>query len=124
MIVSIKTQSGKQKKELKELLRDLKSKTRYTYPEIIIQALRMLKSGLNTKQGETIKRLQDNLHEKNIALDAMGFVWCDGGCEGGIYRYNDKELTEELLIKAENNVKRMRTWFNNYQYSKQSVLSK
>ena len=76
----------------------------------------------NAGHGRTIKILQDSLHEKNLALDAMGFVWCDGGCEGGIYRYNNKELTEEILKKAEQNVKRMRTWFENNRYKK-GILS-
>lgn len=77
----------------------------------------------NAGQGRTIKILQDCLHEKNLDLDAMGFIWCDGGCEGGVYRYNNKELTEEILQRAEKNVKRMRTWFENNK-DKKSILSK
>lgn len=52
-------------------------------------------------------------HERNIELDALHFVWCDGGCKGGVHRYNHGELTEDIVIAAERNAKRLRTWFVN-----------
>jgi hypothetical protein len=63
-------------------------------------------------RGKTIKYLQDQLHRKNIQLDAMDWVWCSGGCEGGIHRYNDlPDLTEEMVLIAEENTKRLRRWY-------------
>jgi len=68
------------------------------------------------KLGKRILEMQEEAHRKNIALDAMWWVWCDGGCSCGTARYSDKELTEEVVQTAEHNVKRLRTWFNNKQF--------
>ena len=72
-----------------------------------------------------IKRLQREiaikdraLHQKNVALDAMGWVWCDGGCEGGTARYTPTEITEEMVLQAERNTQRLRRWFNNAEFKK------
>jgi hypothetical protein len=54
-----------------------------------------------------------NLENKNLALDAMHFVWCDGGCSSGVDRWYEERLTEELLLQAERNVQRMRRWWDN-----------
>jgi len=62
---------------------------------------------------ETIRFLETKLNEKNIALDAMYWVWCDGGCAGGVNRYATGKLTEKIVEKAENNTKRLRQWFSN-----------
>jgi hypothetical protein len=66
-----------------------------------------------------VRHLQEVLHRKNVALDALHWVWCDGGCVGGIHRWSDiglsanTELTEELVQAAEHNAARMRRWLNN-----------
>jgi len=57
---------------------------------------------------------QESNRRKNIELDAMHFVWCDGGCERGVHRWNHTDLTEDIVIEAERNVRRLRAWFNNY----------
>ena len=60
-----------------------------------------------------IKSKDDTLHEKNLALDALGYVWCSGGCQGGVLRYDDNtEITEEQVRMVEQNTKRLRTWFD------------
>jgi hypothetical protein len=72
----------------------------------------------------TIKRLRrqirianEGAHRRNLDLDALHYVWCNGGCEGGVHRWTDRApLTEELVSAAENNTERMRTWLRNYQY--------
>ena len=56
------------------------------------------------------------LKRKNRLLDALGMVWCDGGCNGGFNRYGDVELTEEMVSEVERNTKRLRTWLINKNY--------
>jgi len=50
-----------------------------------------------------IREMQLVLEEKNRALDAMWWVWCSGGCSGGVSRWKDVELTEEIVAIAEQN---------------------
>lgn len=54
-----------------------------------------------------------NNHKRNIELDALHFVWCDGGCWNGTHRYTEGEITEEIVAVAERNTKRLRQWFIN-----------
>jgi len=63
------------------------------------------------KKEITIK--DQSLHEKNVALDAMHYVWCDGGCGGGTHRFTEDDLTEEIVKAAESNTARLRRWWNN-----------
>lgn len=51
-------------------------------------------------------------HERNLQLDALHFVWCDGGCSRGVHRWTDEEVTEELVAEAERNTARLRRWLN------------
>jgi hypothetical protein len=62
--------------------------------------------------------MREVLERKNRDLDALHFVWCDGGCESGVQRYvGDKlEITEELIEKGEANLFRLRTWLTNYKF--------
>jgi hypothetical protein len=70
---------------------------------------------------DTIKELrrqigiqQDALAKKNRELDAMHYVWCDGGCRYGVNRFCDQEkITEEIVERAERNARRLRRWWNN-----------
>lgn len=74
-----------------------------------------------TSDAETIKGLrrqlriaQDALVKKNRELDAMHYVWCDGACARGVNRWCDEErITEDLVQRAERNVRRLRRWWNN-----------
>jgi hypothetical protein len=59
-------------------------------------------------------RIKDEcLHEKNVALDAMHWVWCDGSCETGVHRFTEDDLTEEIVKKAERNTARLRRRLHN-----------
>lgn len=53
------------------------------------------------------------LRDRSIALDAMGWVWCDGGCKGGTNRHGHSPLTEEMVQVAERNTARMKRWLAN-----------
>jgi hypothetical protein len=33
---------------------------------------------------------------RNKELDALHYVWCDGGCSSGTHRYDNENLTEEI----------------------------
>lgn len=71
---------------------------------------------------QTLKREVNNqrisLERKNKELDALHYVWCNGGCDGGMHRFTTSQspLTEELVQHAERNTKRMREYFENYNY--------
>ncbi len=66
-----------------------------------------------------LSRKDDVLRRKNIALDAMYWVWCDGGCSGGVNRNGFMPpLTEEMVQAAEANIVRLRRWYNNVTFRK------
>jgi len=57
---------------------------------------------------------QSNNHARNVALDALHFVWCDGGCSSGVHRYGEHPpLTAEIVAAAKLNSKRLERWFIN-----------
>ena len=58
-----------------------------------------------------IQRL--SLEAKNRALDAMHWVWCDGGCSDGVHRWDKTPLTEEIVKEVENHARRLRRWLEN-----------
>lgn len=55
-----------------------------------------------------------NNHRRNLQLDALHFVWCNGGCPTGVHRHTDAPVTEELVAEAERNTSRLRTWWENF----------
>lgn len=63
--------------------------------------------------GGRIKDLQSTLKCKNRELDALHRVWCSGGCEGGVHRHIEDELTAEMVAFAEYNTRRLRQWYVN-----------
>ena len=66
---------------------------------------------------------RDNNHKRNLELDALHYVWCDGGCYGGVHRYDGKGvegITEEVVELAERNTKRLRTWFENFKFRQEA----
>lgn len=66
----------------------------------------------NRHQARQITLLQESLRARNLDLDAMHFVWCDGGCPGGVHRFHtDLVLTEDMVERAERNAKRLRKWY-------------
>lgn len=52
-------------------------------------------------------------HMRNVELDALRYVWCSGGCKGGVHRFAAGEVTEEVVAAAERNTARLRSWFAN-----------
>jgi len=83
------------------------------------QVVRKLEFKLRDQKRQ-IMNMQLVLENKNKALDAMGYVWCSGGCEGGIYRYTEKKLTEDIVKEAEKNTKRLRSWYETHKYRERS----
>jgi hypothetical protein len=61
----------------------------------------------------TISHLQGRLHEKNLMLDALHYVWCSGGCEGGVHRHTDEKLTVGIVGKAVRNTQRLISYYVN-----------
>ena len=62
---------------------------------------------------------QANNHARNVALDALHFVWCDGGCNGGVHRYDGAgptAITLELVESAVRNTQRLVTWYRNHRH--------
>jgi hypothetical protein len=70
------------------------------------------------QQAAEITHLARVLERKNRELDALHLVWCDGGCSGGVHRWQSKDVlvTEELVETAERNTKRLRTWYDNVKF--------
>lgn len=66
-----------------------------------------------------VAKLNDKLHRKNVKLDALHFVWCDGGCASGVHRFDHGELTEEIVAEAERNALRLRRWLANKDFKTQ-----
>ena len=70
---------------------------------------------------ETIKRLRREIthmreaaEERNRQLDALGIVWCSGGCPGGMLRYHpDREVTAQMVADLWRNAGRAVTWYVN-----------
>jgi hypothetical protein len=59
--------------------------------------------------------MRDN-HLKNLELDALYHVWCDGSCKGGSLRFGGGHrgpLSEEVVRMAETNTQRLRRRWNN-----------
>lgn len=61
-----------------------------------------------------LKQATANNERRNRQLDALQFVWCNGGCAGGVNRFTGAVLTEEMVIEAERNTRRLRTWWSNH----------
>lgn len=63
-----------------------------------------------------------NNEERNRELDALHYIWCNGGCHGGAHRYcgSPDDITEEIVAAAERNTTRLRQWFINRQHRKAS----
>jgi hypothetical protein len=56
---------------------------------------------------------QRNNHRRNVELDALHYVWCDGGCSTGVHRYDGKgpeTITPEIVAAAVRNTERLVKW--------------
>lgn len=67
---------------------------------------------------EQVTRARENNEERNRELDALHYVWCNGGCTGGVHRYcgSPDDVTEEVVATAEALVKRLRSWYVNREH--------
>jgi predicted nuclease with TOPRIM domain len=81
----------------------------------------------NGRLAEQVKKLKteltqarENNEERNRELDALHYVWCSGGCHGGVHRYcgAPDDITEEVVAAAVRNTERLQSWFANRQYRK------
>jgi hypothetical protein len=64
-----------------------------------------------------IRRMQVALEDRNRQLDAMHWVWCDGGCQSGVHRFDGKgpeAITQEVVDIAVRNTERLKRWFANH----------
>ncbi len=67
-----------------------------------------------------LTQARENNEQRNRELDALHYIWCDGGCHGGAHRYcgSPDDITEEVVAAAERSTQRLRRWFQNRQYKK------
>ena len=66
---------------------------------------------------------RENNHERNVELDSLHYVWCNGGCKGGVHRFTPGEVTEEVVQAAERNTARLRQWWENKKFRDARSLS-
>lgn len=87
----------------------------------------------NERQQDQIRELKrqltfqrENNERRNRELDALHYVWCNGGCIGGVHRWSDRGegITQEIVDVAEQNTLRLKQWWGNRQNRlKRAVLS-
>jgi len=63
-----------------------------------------------------IRKMQLALERKNRELDALHYVWCDGGGATGTHRWTVQNITEEVVKEAERNTDRLREWWENAKF--------
>lgn len=69
------------------------------------------------RQAEALSTAQAAAERRNIELDALHYVWCDGGCESGVHRYGEHPpLTKEIVEAAQKYVQRLTRWWNNSEF--------
>lgn len=84
----------------------------------LLEQNRALETRIRQLRRELTKARENN-YRRNLELDALHYVWCDGGCGGGVHRYDgqgDKALSEELVQAGEQSIGRLRTWWENHKY--------
>lgn len=65
------------------------------------------------EQRKQLAEKEEALRQRNLALDALHHIWCDGGCLSGVHRWTEGTITEDLVRQAEREVKRLRVWWDN-----------
>ena len=58
-----------------------------------------------------IRNAQIAAELRNVEMDALHYVWCSGGCEGGVHRHTKEALTPEVVAAAIQNTTRLYQWF-------------
>lgn len=56
----------------------------------------------------------------NLELDTLHYVWCDGGCSGGTHQYDDEKVSEDIVLAAERNTRRLRAWYENAEFKRRN----
>lgn len=72
--------------------------------------------GRIAEQRHQLEILNEVAKARVAQLSAMWWVWCSGGCSGGVDQKKTGPLTEEIVRLAERNTKRLRLW---YEHAKQ-----
>jgi hypothetical protein len=69
-------------------------------------------------QKKELTQIKESLERKNRQLDALHFVWCDGGCNSGVHRWIGKkeDITDELVTQAQGSIRRLSKWYENYKF--------
>lgn len=67
-------------------------------------------------RGRRILRMQADAHRRNEEMTALHYVWCSGGCRGG--------LTEEIVAEAERNTKRLRLSLANQRCKEANAIAR
>ena len=70
------------------------------------------------EQRDQLKFANENNRKRNLELDALHYVWCDGGCSGGAHRWQDRPPTQEIVKLAVRNTNRLVTYFVNMENRK------
>lgn len=63
-----------------------------------------------------IRKMQLTAERRNRDLDALHLVWCDGGCETGVHRFDGEgpeAITQEIVDAAVRNTERLVRWWEN-----------
>jgi hypothetical protein len=84
-------------------------------PDMRSIQLKALEGKIRTLKRQ-VENMQRALHDRNVELDALHHVWCDGGCTSGTHRWSEQTITEEVVAEAERNTKRLRRWFESFKY--------
>lgn len=66
-----------------------------------------------SEPGKTIAALQERIHQLNMQVDALGRVWCSGGCTGGMHRHQPEPPTAEQVAFLVQNALRAVSWYVN-----------
>lgn len=70
-----------------------------------------------TKLRQSLDFQRQNNESRNRQLDALHFVWCNGGCQLGVHRYGEHPpLTDEIVTEAIRNTNRLISWHNNHKF--------
>jgi len=58
-----------------------------------------------------LKYANANNRLRNLEMDALHYVWCNGGCPGGVHRWQEDSVTEEIVNLAVRNTDRLVQWW-------------